>query len=91
MKDVPSAAFTSTGPACDRRTSPFGAVTFRAWLAVFGIAGLPFQQTYAVGAWSSWLIDLLAAEALIAGLPAARRQAGRQAAMPSSNAPAGES
>jgi uncharacterized membrane protein len=42
----------------------FAAVTFRAWLGL-AAAGLPFDQVYAVGSWTSWLIDLLAAELLL--------------------------
>jgi hypothetical protein len=43
----------------------FTAVTFRVWLGVLVASGLPFDQVYAVGAWTSWLINLLAVEALI--------------------------
>jgi len=43
----------------------FTAVTFRLWLAVGGVAGLPFDQVYAVGSWTTWLFDLLAAELLL--------------------------
>jgi hypothetical protein len=42
----------------------FTAVTFRAWLGILVASALPFDQVYAVGAWTSWLINLLAAEAL---------------------------
>jgi uncharacterized membrane protein len=41
----------------------FGAVTFRAWLGLTA-TGLPFEQVYAVGAWT-WPINLLAAELLL--------------------------
>ena len=43
----------------------FTAVTFRLWLAAFTVVGLPFDQVYAVGAWTSWMINLLVAEALL--------------------------
>jgi Predicted membrane protein (DUF2306) len=44
----------------------FGAVTFRLWLGVFTPLGLPFDQAYAVGSWTSWMLNLLGAEAMIA-------------------------
>lgn len=43
----------------------FTAVTFRAWLGVLTSLGLPFDQVYAVGAWTAWMINLLAAETLL--------------------------
>jgi uncharacterized membrane protein len=43
----------------------FAAVTFRAWLGL-AATGLPFDQVYAVGSWTSWLIDLLGAQLLLA-------------------------
>lgn len=45
----------------------FAAVTFRSWLGL-AATGLPFDQVYAVGSWTSWLIDLVAAELLLATL-----------------------
>jgi uncharacterized membrane protein len=53
----------------------FTAVTFRLWLAVGGLAGLPFDQVYAVGSWTSWLIDLLAAELLLTAARGRRTRA----------------
>jgi uncharacterized membrane protein len=57
----------------------FAAVTFRSWLGL-AATGLPFEQVYAVGSWTSWLIDLLVAELLLTAIgrtrsasPAARR------------------
>ncbi len=47
----------------------FTAVTFRAWLGLAAI-GLPYAQVYAVGSWSSWLINLYVAERLITYLAA---------------------
>jgi uncharacterized membrane protein len=55
----------------------FAAVTFRAWLGL-AATGLPFAQVYAVGSWTSWLIDLLAAELLLAATT--RRPQHRQVA-----------
>ncbi|MFI9273533.1 DUF2306 domain-containing protein [Kitasatospora sp. NPDC052896] len=46
----------------------FAAVTFRLWLTVLPAVGLPFDQAYGSGAWTSWLINLLVAERLIASL-----------------------
>jgi uncharacterized membrane protein len=46
----------------------FTAVTFRLWLVMGALAGLPADQVYAVGSWTTWLIDLLAAELLLARL-----------------------
>jgi uncharacterized membrane protein len=46
----------------------FAAVTFRLWLAVLGAADLPFDEVYAVGSWTTWLLDLLVAEALVTRL-----------------------
>jgi len=43
----------------------FSAVTFRLWLGIFAALGLPFEQAYAVGSWTCWLINLLVAEAII--------------------------
>jgi uncharacterized membrane protein len=58
----------------------FTAVTFRAWLFLLTAFGLPFADVYAVGAWATVLIDLLAAEFLLSmlrwrrtTLPEARR------------------
>ncbi|WP_051966791.1 DUF2306 domain-containing protein [Kitasatospora mediocidica] len=45
----------------------FASVTFRLWLTVLPAVGLPFDQAYGSGAWTSWLIDLLVAERVIAG------------------------
>jgi uncharacterized membrane protein len=53
-------------------------VGFRAWLFIFGaLGGLPwgggqsyFDQVYAAGSWTSWLIGLLIAGALIPGVAA---------------------
>jgi hypothetical protein len=53
----------------------FAAVTFRAWLGL-AAAGLPFDQVYAVGSWTSWMINLLAAQVLITAT-AARRPVAR--------------
>ena len=53
----------------------FTAVTFRLWLAVLTVTGLPFDQVYAVGAWTAWMINLLVAEALLQ-LGGSRQQAG---------------
>ena len=50
----------------------FAAVTFRAWLGL-AATGLPFDQVYAVGAWTSWLIDLLVAQLLLAATTARLR------------------
>jgi Predicted membrane protein (DUF2306) len=57
----------------------FAAVTFRSWPGL-AATGLPFEQVYAVGSWTSWLIDLLVAELLLTAIgrarsasPAARR------------------
>jgi uncharacterized membrane protein len=54
----------------------FSAVTFRVWLGMLAAAHLPvLGEGYAVGSWTSWLIDLLVAEMLIrrlAGVRAAR-------------------
>ncbi|GJF28886.1 hypothetical protein KNE206_15860 [Kitasatospora sp. NE20-6] len=44
----------------------FTGVTFRLWLSVLSGAGLPFDQVYGSGAWTSWLVNLLVAERLIA-------------------------
>ena len=46
----------------------FTAVTFRLWLGLGALAALPPDQVYAVGSWTSWLIDLLVAELLLAYL-----------------------
>jgi uncharacterized membrane protein len=46
----------------------FTAVTFRAWLFLLTAFGLPFADVYAVGAWATVLIDLLAAEFLLSVL-----------------------
>lgn len=51
----------------------FTAVTFRSWLGL-AATGLPFDQVYAVGSWTSWLIDLLVAELLLTALGRARAQ-----------------
>ena len=48
----------------------FGAVTFRAWLGMLGVTNLPFPVGYAVGSWTSWLINLLVAEILVSRLAA---------------------
>lgn len=50
----------------------FSAVTFRAWLFGLTALGLPFDTVYAVGAWTSWMIDVMAAEAIMS-LAARRR------------------
>lgn len=52
----------------------FSAVTFRAWLGLLLPFGLPFDAVYAVGAWVSWMVNVMVAD-LIAGL--ARRRSGR--------------
>jgi uncharacterized membrane protein len=52
----------------------FTAVTFRVWLAVLTSFGLPFDQVYAVGAWTAWMINLLAAETLLGMSRTRRRQ-----------------
>jgi uncharacterized membrane protein len=52
----------------------FAAVTFRVWLAVLSAAGLPFSEVYAVGSWTSWLVDLLAAELLLSRAAGRRRE-----------------
>lgn len=52
----------------------FAAVTFRWWLGL-AATGLPFEQVYAVGAWTSWLIDLLAAEFLLTAIGRVRTAA----------------
>ena len=44
----------------------FTAVTFRLWIGALSAAGLPFNQVYGSGAWTSWMINLLVAELLIA-------------------------
>jgi uncharacterized membrane protein len=63
----------------------FSAVTFRLWLGVMVPLGLPFDQAYAVGSWTAWMINLLGAEAVLA-LGRTRRPvltaAARQAAHP---------
>jgi hypothetical protein len=41
--------------------------------------GLPFDQVYAVGAWTSWLINLYVAELLIARFGARGRVTARAA------------
>jgi uncharacterized membrane protein len=51
----------------------FTAVTFRLWLGVMVPLGLPFDQAYAVGSWTAWMINLLGAEAILA-LGRTRRQ-----------------
>jgi uncharacterized membrane protein len=51
----------------------FTAVTFRVWLGALTPWGLPFDQVYAVGAWTAWMINLLAAETLL-GMDRARRR-----------------
>jgi uncharacterized membrane protein len=56
----------------------FTAVTFRLWLAVFTITGLPFDQVYAVGAWTAWMINLLIAEALLERSSLRHRQLGQR-------------
>ena len=55
----------------------FAAVTFRLWVAGLPALGLPFEQVYGSGAWTSWMINLLVAELLI--VRTRRRTAGRQA------------
>jgi uncharacterized membrane protein len=57
----------------------FTAVTFRVWLGVLVASGLPFDQVYAVGAWTSWLINLVGVEVLISRTIVSR---GRSAAHP---------
>lgn len=42
----------------------FSAVTFRAWLGLAAF-GLPFDTVYAVGAWTSWMINVMVAEAVM--------------------------
>jgi hypothetical protein len=45
----------------------FTAVTFRLWISVLPALGpLCFTQAYASGAWTSWMINLVVAELLIA-------------------------
>lgn len=43
------------------------AVTLRLWLVAFGALGVSFEQAYASAAWTSWLINLLVAELVVAG------------------------
>ncbi|MEV7117070.1 DUF2306 domain-containing protein [Kitasatospora griseola] len=43
----------------------FAAVTFRLWLFVVGLTGLPFGVVYASGAWASWMINLAVAERML--------------------------
>ncbi|WP_380279464.1 DUF2306 domain-containing protein [Kitasatospora purpeofusca] len=54
------------------------AATLRVWLPVMDLAGVPFEQAYATAAWTSWLINLVVAEHLIARMPgpAPRRRPG---------------
>lgn len=56
----------------------FTAVTFRVWLGALTAAGLPFDLVYASGSWTAWMIDLAAAEVLLA-VGAARRAVARAA------------
>jgi hypothetical protein len=44
---------------------------------VFTITGLPFDQVYAVGAWTAWMINLLIAEALLERSSLRHRQLGQ--------------
>lgn len=44
----------------------FTAVTFRLWIGLLPAVGVPFDQAYASGAWSAWLINLLVTERVIA-------------------------
>jgi hypothetical protein len=50
----------------------FTAVTFRAWVAIASF-GLPFDQWYAAGSWTAWLINLLFAELLLGAARQRRR------------------
>lgn len=43
----------------------FAAVTFRLWLIVLRMSGVPFEDAYVWGAWLSWMINLLVAELVI--------------------------
>jgi uncharacterized membrane protein len=65
----------------------FSAVSFRLWLGMLGLTGLPFDQGYAVGSWAAWLINLLAAEVLIGAL-ALRPRPRPATAIPASASPA---
>lgn len=47
-----------------------GAGTLRLWLPVMGAIGVPFDQAYATAAWTCWLINLVVAERLAAGVRA---------------------
>ncbi|MFJ6138082.1 DUF2306 domain-containing protein [Kitasatospora sp. NPDC092286] len=50
----------------------FAAATLRVWLTVMPAVGVPFEQAYATAAWTSWLINLLVAEHVIARGPGPR-------------------
>ena len=53
-----------------------GAVTLRVYLPLsLGPLGLPFEQAYPAIAWVSWVPNLILAEWLLIGPPAARRHA----------------
>jgi uncharacterized membrane protein len=55
----------------------FSAFTFRLWLGALSAAGLSFDRAYQSGAWTSWMINLVVAQLLIA-----RNQTGVAAAEP---------
>ncbi|GAA1229093.1 DUF2306 domain-containing protein [Kitasatospora nipponensis] len=44
----------------------FAAVTFRLWVSLLPMAGVPFEQAYMSGAWTCSLINLLVADRLTA-------------------------
>jgi hypothetical protein len=43
----------------------FTGVTFRLWIGGLPALGLSFEDAYASGAWTAWMINLLVAEMLI--------------------------
>lgn len=43
-------------------TMAFGAVTLRIYLGIFSASGVPFQESYPVVAWLSWVPNLLIVE-----------------------------
>ncbi|MCX4745757.1 DUF2306 domain-containing protein [Kitasatospora sp. NBC_01287] len=55
----------------------FSAVTFRLLLVLLPALGMSFNTAYGSGAWAAWVIDLLVAERLTAGLRGRRAGGGR--------------
>lgn len=44
----------------------FTGVSFRLWIGLLPVTGLPFALAYQSGAWAAWIVNLLVAELLLA-------------------------